>query len=48
MFDWLRRLGQNNEAKQQERLNAYLDNDLSPQERLALEQELSRNSPLQQ
>ncbi|MEI2608466.1 MAG: hypothetical protein V9G20_07520 [Candidatus Promineifilaceae bacterium] len=48
MFDWLRRLGQNNEAKQQERLNAYLDNALSPQERLALEQELSRNSPLQQ
>lgn len=46
MFDWLRDLGKSQEEKRQERLNAYLDNTLTPRERQALEQELTRDEPL--
>lgn len=46
MFDWLRDLGKSQEEKRQERLNAYLDNALTAQERQVLEQELTRNEPL--
>lgn len=47
MFDWLRTFHQSNEERQRERLNAYLDNALSPRDRQALEQELTRNEALQ-
>ena len=47
MFDWLRTFRQSSEERQRERLNAYLDNALSPRDRQALEQELSRNEALQ-
>ena len=46
MLDWLRNLSKSQEEKQRERLNAYLDEALSPGERQALEQELARNEPL--
>lgn len=46
MFDWLRNIRQSAEEKQQERLNAYLDNALSPQERERLEQEMSQDASL--
>jgi hypothetical protein len=48
MFDYLRNLTKSVEEKQQEVLNAYLDNVLSPQERQRFEQRLARDAELRQ
>ena len=47
MFDFLRNLTKSDEEKRQERLSAYLDNNLTPQERSAFETELEADSGLQ-
>ena len=46
MFDFLRNLTKSVEEKQQEALNAYLDDALSPQERRQFEQLLARDADL--
>jgi anti-sigma factor RsiW len=46
MFDYLRNLTKSAEEKQQEALNAYLDDALSPQERQQFEQRLARDADL--
>ncbi len=46
MFDFLRNLTKSAEEKQQEALNAYLDDALSPQERQQFEQRLARDADL--
>ena len=46
MFDYLRNLTKSVEEKQQEALNAYLDDALSPQERQQFEQLLARDADL--
>jgi hypothetical protein len=46
MFDLLRNLTKSVEEKQQEALNAYLDDALSPQERRQFEQQLTRDADL--
>lgn len=46
MFDYLRNLTKSAEEKQQEALNAYLDDALSPQERQQFEQLLARDAEL--
>lgn len=47
MFDFLRNLTKTEEEKQQERLSAYLDNALTPQERQAFEEQLRADTALQ-
>lgn len=46
MFDFLRNITKSAEEKRQERLNAYLDNALSAQERRRFEQELEQDAAL--
>ncbi|MFW6069203.1 MAG: anti-sigma factor family protein [Chloroflexota bacterium] len=46
MFDFLRNITKSAEEKRQERLNAYLDNALSAQERRRFEQELEQDAGL--
>lgn len=46
MFDFLRNITKSAEEKRQERLNAYLDNALSAQERGRFEQELEQDAGL--
>lgn len=48
MFDYLRNLTKSAEEKQQEALNAYLDDALAPQERQQFEQLLTRDVDLRQ
>ncbi len=48
MFDFLRNLTKSAEEKQQEALNAYLDDVLSPQERQQFEQLLAADADLRQ
>jgi anti-sigma factor RsiW len=46
MFDFLRNLTKSNEEKAQEKLSAYLDNGLAPQERLAFEEAMGADAAL--
>ena len=46
MFDFLRNLGRSEEEKQQEMLSAYLDGELTPEERDRLEQQLGQDNEL--
>lgn len=48
MIDYLRNLTKSAEEKQQEALNAYLDDALSPKERQRFEQQLARDADLRQ
>lgn len=48
MFDYLRNLTKSAEEKQQEALNAYLDDALSPKERQQFEQRLAGDADLRQ
>ena len=48
MFDYLRNLTKSAEEKQQEALNAYLDDALSPKERQQFEQQLAADADLRQ
>jgi len=47
MFDFLRNLTKSEAEKRQERLSAYLDNGLTPQERIAFEEQLRSDTGLQ-
>ena len=47
MFDFLRNLTKSDEEKEQEKLSAYLDDNLTPQERLAFEEQLKADTALQ-
>lgn len=46
MFDFLRNLTKSDQEKRRERLNAYLDGELSPRERRRFEQELEEDEAL--
>ena len=47
MFDFIRNLTKSAEEKQQEAMNAYLDNALSPRQRAQFEQDLANDADLQ-